>query len=314
MPWDGPTKSFIRNNGRYTGTTVWGQDFAADEDIDDVGHDAHDQDLAQGITETLNINGLNAMAANLDMNGYRIVGLLDATGAQDAVSKSQLDAVQGQVTTNSDNITSNASNISQNEQDIIAVNVRIDNLDAVSEAPIDGKYYSRFNGAWEEAPGGVTGDDLITNVTWDGQVLTHARVTGGDILTTVRKMTEFVSDGLIRHKISANATGSATIDVAASNRHRVENNGAMTLTFTNVPTTAGSFDDTDLGEGYRQEGQIKIRNGASPGSINISGFTGSRSIGTQSTDGDIDQILTYIIDRYNLGGGVVVELTLVWSN
>ena len=102
-------------------------------------------------------------------------------------------------------------------------------------------------------------------------------------------------------------TGSETINVESNNRHRITNNGALTLTFS-YPT--GS--DADLGASWTIEGHVVIDNGATPGTITISGFAGAEEeIGAQVTTANVRQVLTYIISRGNTG---TMWYTLVWSN
>lgn len=72
MPWqlDG---TFQRTNPDFNdGNDIWQQDQQAGNKVIASRHDYHDEDLAQGIEQSLNINGLNAMASDLDMGGYEI--------------------------------------------------------------------------------------------------------------------------------------------------------------------------------------------------------------------------------------------------
>lgn len=55
------------------------------------------EDIAAGLSSTLLRTGVSAMLANLPMGGFKITGLADGTAATDAVNKSQLDAVTGDV-------------------------------------------------------------------------------------------------------------------------------------------------------------------------------------------------------------------------
>ena len=71
MGWDG-NGNFDRDNGTYTGSTVWQKDKAAGTKITASNHDTHDQDLADGIEACLAKNGENAMTGDLDMGGNSI--------------------------------------------------------------------------------------------------------------------------------------------------------------------------------------------------------------------------------------------------
>ena len=74
MPWQ-PTGNFLRTNNQFTGVTVWEQDQQASIKIIASRHDFHDEDLATGIEQCLNVDGYNKMLAPLDMNGFEIINL-----------------------------------------------------------------------------------------------------------------------------------------------------------------------------------------------------------------------------------------------
>lgn len=70
MPWVGNT--FSRNNGQQVGPTLWQRTFAAGRKIIFAeDHDTHDEDLAQGINESLNKHGQNTPTQDLPMAGRR---------------------------------------------------------------------------------------------------------------------------------------------------------------------------------------------------------------------------------------------------
>ena len=107
MPWDVGQKKYIRDNSRNVGPVVWGDDATAGQVVDSNGHDYHDQDIANGITECLNINGINQMLQNFDMGGLKIINLDDATMSGEAVSWDQFQT--------------NTAAIAQNTADIAAL-------------------------------------------------------------------------------------------------------------------------------------------------------------------------------------------------
>ena len=90
MPWNIAQKKVIRENPDFTGETIWQQDQQATIKIIANRHDVHDQDLADSISQCLNVNGINEMLAILDMNGYRIDNVGDATVEAMAVNLGQL--------------------------------------------------------------------------------------------------------------------------------------------------------------------------------------------------------------------------------
>ena len=115
MPWDPGQKKVIRQNPSFTGPTVWQQDQQAPYKIVAARHDNHDQDLADSISATVNLDGYTVMRANFDMGTFRIVGLADGIDPADAVNKSQLDVVDAKADANASAIaaieTTNPDNI-----------------------------------------------------------------------------------------------------------------------------------------------------------------------------------------------------------
>ena len=81
MPWQADGK-FLRVNPDFSGPTVWAQDQAVPIKIIATRHDYHDEDLADGIEDCLNINGLNALLANMDAGGFTIENLAGITSTE----------------------------------------------------------------------------------------------------------------------------------------------------------------------------------------------------------------------------------------
>jgi hypothetical protein len=88
MPWSGGT--FTRTNGVHTGSTLWVQDRDAGTKILATRHDTHDQDLADGINETLEKSGSNAATGDLDIGSNRITLVADGTAKTDAATVNQI--------------------------------------------------------------------------------------------------------------------------------------------------------------------------------------------------------------------------------
>jgi hypothetical protein len=381
MPWLS-NGTFQRVNPDFTGATVWQQDQQATIKIIASRHDSHDEDLAQGIANALNLDGYNAMRASLNLGDNKLINVLAGTVDTDGVNKAQMDAADATLQSGIDANTAaigtkledapSDGNIYGRENGAWAVvptgigDAPSDNnyysrrnaawevsptgigdapsdgnqyvrQDAaweiaaagIGDAPADNDYYGRQNnawvslpflqdapndantygrqgGAWVIIPGGVGPDDLITAHSWDKQTFSSARVNGGPITTDIRGFTEFASDGLIRHKLNDQGdVSSASIDVSAASRHSVINTGGVQLSFAGIPT----LDDDDLGSTYQQEGQIVIHNGTGAGTVTFAGIV-YKEIGLQSTADDVDQILSYIIQRRTAG----YEATLIWSN
>jgi len=126
-------------------------------------------------------------------------------------------------------------------------------------------------------------------------------------VTSVVTATETVTSSLkLAGELVHALNNSVAIDVGSYNRHHVAFNGSITLTFSNVP----SADDADLGVTYHKEGQIVLWNGATPGTITISGLGSYRSVGSYTTAASVTQVLTYIIQRIS-GTNYT---TVIWSN
>lgn len=88
MPWS--SGSFTRSNGVYSGPSVWSNDATANINIIAARHDTHDKDLADGINACLNIDGQNAMRANLPFGGYKATGMAAGTANTDAANVGQV--------------------------------------------------------------------------------------------------------------------------------------------------------------------------------------------------------------------------------
>jgi len=81
MPWTG--SSYVRDDGVYTGPTVWNQNWANSVKITYTRHDTHDQDIADGITACINKNGANSPSTNIPWGGFKITGYGTASANTD---------------------------------------------------------------------------------------------------------------------------------------------------------------------------------------------------------------------------------------
>lgn len=87
MAWSGGT--YTRTNGTYSGATVWYQDYQNGQKVDPVRQDTHDQDLATGINACLAKDGSNAATGNLNLGGFKVANIGNATSDTDAVAWGQ---------------------------------------------------------------------------------------------------------------------------------------------------------------------------------------------------------------------------------
>lgn len=86
MPWVG--NKFVRtvgSNPTFSGDDVWQDDQKAGIKVIAARHDIHDEDLALGIANTLNLDGLNAMRSDLDMGGFCILN--ECTDGEEPVAE-----------------------------------------------------------------------------------------------------------------------------------------------------------------------------------------------------------------------------------
>ena len=85
MPWSG---------GNYTkgnsGTGGWAGDATAGIGIEAGRHDTQDNDFASGIDQCLNKDGSNAATANLNLGGYKVSNVANATIRTDSATLGQL--------------------------------------------------------------------------------------------------------------------------------------------------------------------------------------------------------------------------------
>lgn len=86
--------TFNRTDGTRTGATVWAQAKAALVKIVTSGHDTHDQDLADGLTNCICKDGQTTITQNIPMNSKKLTGLAAGTGAGDSVRYEQLAVAQ----------------------------------------------------------------------------------------------------------------------------------------------------------------------------------------------------------------------------
>lgn len=86
MPWN-TNGTFTRTNAQFFGADVWQKDQQASIKIIATRHDYHDEDLALGIANCLNLDGYNTMRADLDMGGYCIINQCGGGGGTDLIER-----------------------------------------------------------------------------------------------------------------------------------------------------------------------------------------------------------------------------------
>ena len=98
--------SFIRTNGVNSGSDTWDQDRNAGTKILSSRHDAHDQDLANGLSNCITKDGQTTVTANIPFAGFELVNIGSATARANAARLSQVQdgsVIWGGTSTNSGN-------------------------------------------------------------------------------------------------------------------------------------------------------------------------------------------------------------------
>lgn len=149
---------------------------------------------------------------------------------------------------------------------------------------------------------------ITTNATDIGNLETAGTALDGRVTDLEDNVTpnpivspNFRSAGSIRHLLNI----TTSINVGLYNRSYEANNGALSLNFTGLPTVA----DPNLGANYQVEGQVVVKNGATPGAVAINGITPTVVIGNPSLVANAGCVLTYLI-QYRSG---TVTSFLIWS-
>ena len=78
MGWNG-SGQVVRTNGTVSGSDVWTKDRDAGRKITSALHDAHDQDMADAIENSVARDGQNSPSADLPMGGQKHTGVGDGT-------------------------------------------------------------------------------------------------------------------------------------------------------------------------------------------------------------------------------------------
>lgn len=287
MPWNSGQGKFIRANPDFSGETVWQQDQQATIKIIAARHDSHDQDLANGISQCINVDGITSMNANLDLNSNKIVNLAPGTNPTDAVNWNQLD------TQNTD-LTDYIDAGDQGSKDYADQIVADIDITAVTWLPASNTIRLTKGDASTVA-------DAIDDFD---QPVTFGQTTHSDL-----RMVDLRSSGLIKHKSAAFSTGVVALQTLSSSRWTFANNGNSTLNFQR-PTGADPY----LGESYEVEGTVLVTNGASPGTITIQADGGAVApddiLGSAPTLSGQKGLLSYVIHR---ASGNNYTMLFIWS-
>jgi len=187
MPWQ-LNGTFVRVNTDFSGPTVWQQDQSAAIKIIASRHDTHDQDLATGIEQCLNLDGFNTMRAPLNMGGRPITDLGTGFAETDAATIAQVVALQNLITANTEAIAAIETTNPDNIIDSMSWNGSVLNAQRVSgNFTVDFKLFNTFKS------GGVIRHKAAvipyaTAVTIDSLNMTRFHLTNsGNIALTINK-------------------------------------------------------------------------------------------------------------------------------
>ena len=314
MPWNQAQKKVIRDNSRNTGTTIWDLDAQATQPIDALGHDFHDQDLAGAISETLHIGGYNAMIANLDVGGNKLVGVAAGTLTSDGVNKSQMDAadgnLQGQITANDGELENHETRIqalegSQGVPDPLTIGTLTVTVSATLEAA---QLTSAMAAGGHKITGlgaGTAGTDAVNKTQLDA-VQASADANAQNI-TDLKNGTDTATILRTREMNFQNLptveTGTHTLNLDAGNRQYIVVTGALTVNVAYSALGTGVF-----GGDYVIETVVLFKNTA--GAAITLNVAAGEVLGAPNTTAGSRSILTCLVFFDN---NVEQDRVFVWS-
>ena len=293
MPWNSGQGKFIRANPDFSGETVWQQDQQATIKIIAARHDSHDQDIADGISACLNLDGITSMRAELDLNNNKLINVAEGTGPLDGINKTQLDAVWNFPGGDSpiDYIDAgDAANNVYTDQEVSDINITSVGWNAAANTITltkgDGTNVAAAISQFNQA---VT---FNGGITVSGNISASGVVTANDL-----RAVDIRSNGPITNKSQVFAAAAVVaLQTLSSSRWTLTNNGATTLNF-QAPTGSDPY----LGENYEVEGTLLVTNGATPGPVTIqingSPVAPADILGDNSTVANAKYLLSYIIHR-----------------
>lgn len=224
MPFQGssPTKTFSRTTGLKTGSTAWAQTEAAGRGVMSADEDTHDQDIADAISTSWQVNGANQPTANLPMNGFKLTGHATPSASADVATKGYVDSQVVSAVNATVRIASTATVTKASAMDngktvdgvVLATNDRV-LLKNQSSAAENGVWVVAASGAparatdfdtWAEFVGAivnVTAGSTNANTSWR-----FASNSGGTLDTTAISFLQFGTSITLPVPVASGGTGS----------------------------------------------------------------------------------------------------------
>ncbi len=208
-----PNGTVVRStDGGVSGSNVWQQDRNSGTKIIAERHDTHDQNLAESIEDTLNLDGYNAMRADLQMANFKVSNLGSPSSNSDAAT---FGSTLGSASF--DNVTRELTLTDRSGQLIADVNIPagaaggdgtvtlVQGGDGITSSP-PGGISSSGTLSLEDLGNGQTFDGLISQLIVDnyGRV-TSATVSSGGIGETNLSSEAFTNSVRINSSTGTNA-------------------------------------------------------------------------------------------------------------
>ena len=227
--------TFNRTNGTNTGSTTWALDAGAGTKILSTRHDTHDQDIADGLSNTICRDGQSTITADIPFNNKKITGLAAATASDNAPRFDQI--VDGRFGTGTSGGSANAYTLT---------------LDVAPDAYTDGQMFWFEPGADNTATSTLNVNGLGTKTikTMDGQALFAGALRSGYKSVVIYDGTDFFlvnphylwKAGLESYTPSYGASGSMTFTSVTTTFARYQYLGGdlMYITFRADGTLGGT--------------------------------------------------------------------------
>ena len=254
MPFDA-SGGFYRLNGRVTGPDIWKDDAGSVKKIRSDYHDTHDNDLAQGLANTICRDGQSQVIADIPWGGNRIKNVADPEEPQDVATRHWVDVVPGWGT---------SKNLSGADAD--------GRLNFTSLTGVNGITWTGADLAWlaKLAKDNETSHRLVLNDAASGSGNDVFKIDDGGRITI---------NGVITHNISYSANDSKwRTPVAGKGTYMGFSNGTLTLQANDTPTTVAYAEAIGLRQFFAVQHSFTTPNASTSLILNKKGLAGGCNI------------------------------------